>query len=49
MKFVSKLLGHSKLHTTQDHYGEVIQRKISEEMERLRGNELISLSLMSTI
>src|SRR5690554_4573152 len=35
MEVVSKLLGHSKMQTTQEHYGEVVQRKISEEMIRL--------------
>jgi len=35
MEIVSKLLGHSKMQTTQEHYGEVVQRKISEEMIRL--------------
>ena len=29
---VSKLLGHSSMKITQDSYGKIIQRKISEEM-----------------
>ena len=36
MEIVSKLLGHSKMQTTQDHYGEIIQKRISEEMKRLK-------------
>ncbi|WP_299398653.1 site-specific integrase [uncultured Gelidibacter sp.] len=35
MEVVSKLLGHSKMQTTQEHYGEIVQRKISEEMIKL--------------
>lgn len=35
MEIVSKLLGHSKLQTTQDHYGQVIEQRISEEMGRI--------------
>lgn len=37
MELVSKLLGHSKMQTTQDHYGHIIDRKISEVMDRLSG------------
>ncbi|MDC7994029.1 site-specific integrase [Altibacter sp. HG106] len=37
MEIVSKLLGHSKLQTTQDHYGKVIQKRISEEITRISG------------
>jgi len=36
MEIVSKLLGHSKLQTTQDHYGEILQRRVAEQMERLK-------------
>ncbi|MCK0179696.1 site-specific integrase [Flavobacteriaceae bacterium S0862] len=36
MEIVSKLLGHSKLQTTQDHYGKVVERRISDEMGRLK-------------
>ena len=37
IEIVSKLLGHSKIQTTQDSYGEIIQKNISKEMERLKG------------
>ncbi len=35
MEIVSKLLGHSKLQTTQDHYGQVVEQRISDEMGRI--------------
>lgn len=35
MEIVSKLLGHTKLQTTQDHYGKVIDKKVSEQMRRI--------------
>jgi len=35
MEIVSKLLGHSKLQTTQDHYGQILERKVSEVMRKL--------------
>jgi integrase/recombinase XerD len=37
MEIVSKLLGHSKLQTTQDHYGQVVEQRISEEIKRISG------------
>ncbi|MAM29590.1 MAG: integrase [Flavobacteriaceae bacterium] len=36
MEIVSKLLGHSKIQTTQDHYGQILERKIGSEMARLK-------------
>lgn len=35
IEVVSKLLGHSKISTTQDHYAEVVQKKVSQEMIKL--------------
>ena len=35
MEIVSELLGHSKMSTTQDHYGKIVQKKISESMLKL--------------
>ena len=37
MEIVSRLLGHSKLQTTQDHYGKVVEKRVSEEMSKLKG------------
>ena len=37
MEIVSELLGHSSMKITQDSYGRVVQKKISLEMERLKG------------
>jgi len=39
MEIVSKLLGHSKLQTTQVHYGQIIENKVSEVMKKL-GNRI---------
>jgi integrase/recombinase XerD len=36
MEIVSKLLGHSSMKVTQDSYGKIVEKKISDEMERLR-------------
>jgi len=35
MEIVSKLLGHSNMKITQDSYGKVVEKKISEEMRKL--------------
>ena len=35
MEIVSELLGHSSIKITQDYYGKIVQRKVSEEMERI--------------
>jgi len=31
MEIVSELLGHSKMSITQNHYGKVVQKKVSEQ------------------
>lgn len=36
MEVVSKLLGHSRISITQAHYGEILDIKISEELNRLK-------------
>lgn len=38
MEVVSSLLGHSKMQTTQESYGKVVEKRISMEMERLKGS-----------
>lgn len=35
MEIVSELLGHSNMKITQEHYGKIVQRKVSEEMKKL--------------
>lgn len=37
IEVVSKLLGHSKIQTTQDSYGKIVEKRISLEMDKLRG------------
>ncbi len=39
MEIVSELLGHSSMAVTQESYGKVVQKKISLEMERLKGSD----------
>lgn len=36
MEIVSRLLGHSNMKITQDSYGQIVERKISSEMSRLK-------------
>jgi len=36
MEIVSELLGHSKMSITQDHYGKIVQKKLSETMIKLK-------------
>jgi integrase len=35
MEIVSKLLGHKKMQTTQEHYGEIVQKKVSQAIIKL--------------
>ena len=35
MEIVSELLGHSSLKITQEYYGKVVQKRVSEEMNRI--------------
>jgi integrase len=39
MEIVSELLGHSNMKITQDNYGKVVQKKVSLEMNRLKGDK----------
>jgi integrase len=41
MEIVSELLGHSSMKITQEHYGKIVQKKVSEEMKKLK-NKLTS-------
>ena len=36
MEIVSELMGHSNMTITQESYGKVVQRKVSEEMQKLK-------------
>ncbi len=38
MEIVSKLLRHSSMKITQDSYGKIVEKKISLEMNRLKGS-----------
>jgi len=40
MEIVSQLLGHSSITITEDSYGKVVQKKVSEEMKKLMEREL---------
>lgn len=42
MEIVSKALGHSKMSITQEYYGKIIQKKVSEHMNKLN-DKLTSL------
>ncbi|WP_242157373.1 site-specific integrase [Aestuariivivens sediminis] len=39
MEIVSELLGHSSMKITQDSYGKVVQKRVSIEINRLKGSE----------
>ena len=36
MEIVSELLGHSNMIITQEHYGKIVQKRVSEEMNKLK-------------
>ena len=36
MEIVSELLGHSKMSTTQESYGKIVQKKVSEEIKKIK-------------
>jgi len=38
MDIVSKLLGHTKLQTTQEHYGEIVKQRLRDEVKKIRGS-----------
>jgi len=38
MEIVSQLLGHSSISITEDSYGKVVQKKVSEEKKVLNEN-----------
>jgi len=40
MEIVSQLLGHSSITITEDSYGKVVQKKVSEQMKKLMEREL---------
>ena len=35
MEIVSELLGHSSISITEDSYGKVVKKKVSEQMKRI--------------
>jgi len=37
MEIVSKLLGHSSMKITQDSYGKIVEKKVSDEILKLKG------------
>jgi len=37
MEIVSELLGHSSITITEESYGKVVQKKISDEIMKLKG------------
>jgi integrase len=39
MEIVSELLGHTKMATTQQSYGKIIQKRVGEEMRKISDNE----------
>lgn len=41
MEIVSELLGHSKITTTQEHYGKIVQKRVSETINQLMKKQVI--------
>ena len=39
MDVVSKLLGHTKLQTTQEHYGEIVKQRLRDEIDRIKDRQ----------
>ncbi|MCB0747134.1 MAG: tyrosine-type recombinase/integrase, partial [Ignavibacteriae bacterium] len=39
MDVVSKLLGHTKLQTTQEHYGEIVKQRLRDEIDRMKDRQ----------
>jgi hypothetical protein len=37
MEIVSELLGYSNMSITQEYYGKVVMKKVSEEVKKLNG------------
>jgi integrase/recombinase XerD len=35
MEIVSELLGHSSIKITQEYYGKIVKKRVSEEMKRI--------------
>jgi integrase/recombinase XerD len=35
MEIVNELLGHSSIKITQEYYGKIVQKRVSEEMRRV--------------
>jgi len=40
MEIVSEMLGHSSMAVTQESYGKVVQRKVSEELKKLNNKSM---------
>jgi len=41
MEIVSELLGHSNIKITRDSYGKIVEKRISLEIEKLKGSGLL--------
>ena len=49
MEIVSELLGHSNMNITQAHYGKVVQKKVSEEINRLSVQKIFDFVTIALI